>query len=125
MGVKYIENVRKGTIMFQKDSANIYQPQYIKYEEGRYFYVSRPLKFIENSPEKNKTSFDFTIEGNIMTKQELLLNGSTKITLDVFDTLKEEKNVPYVKLSQYDATIWSKDQTLEPLQEMKEFKGEE
>lgn len=124
LGVKYIENIRKGTIIFQKDTLNTYQPQYIKYEEGRYFYVSRPLTFIENSSKKNKTSFDFTIEGNMMTKQELLLNQSTKITLDVFDKLAEEKTVPYLKLNKYDSKIWGQDQTLEPLTEMKEFKGD-
>ncbi|NCO63404.1 MAG: carboxypeptidase-like regulatory domain-containing protein [Flavobacteriales bacterium] len=124
-GVKYIENMRKGTIIFQKDTLNKYQPQYIKFEEGRYFYVSRPLKFIENSTEKNKTNFEFTIEGSVITKQELLLNQSTKIALDVFDNLTEQKTVPYVKLHEYDASIWKQDQTLEPLTEMKEFKGEE
>jgi hypothetical protein len=124
LGVKYIENMRKGTVIFQKDTLNKYQPQYIKYEEGRYFYVSRPLKFIENSPEKNKTSFDFTIEGNIMTKQELLITTSSKINLAVFNKLTEEKTVPYLKLNTYDATIWGQDKTLEPLTEMKEFKGE-
>jgi hypothetical protein len=123
LGVKYIENVRKGTVIYQKDTLNKYQPQYIKFEEGRYFYVSRPLKFIENSPEKNKTSFDFTIEGNIITKQELLLTSSTKINLDLFNKLTEEKSVLYVKLNKYDATIWDQDKTIEPLTEMKEFKG--
>jgi hypothetical protein len=87
--------------------------------------VSRPLKFIENSPEKNKTSFDFTIEGNIMTKQELLLTANTKISLDDFKTVTEEKTVPYVKLNTYDATIWQDNQTLEPSTEMKTFKGED
>ena len=123
LGIKYIENVRKGTIIYNKDSLKIYHPQYLKYEEGRYFYVSRPLKFIENSPEKNKTSFDFTIEGNIITKQELLLTSSTKINLDLFNKLTEEKSVLYVKLIKYDATIWDQDKTIEPLTEMKEFKG--
>ena len=125
LGVKYIENMRKGTIIFQKNLENKYQPQYIKYEEGRYFYVSRPLKFIENSPQKNKTSFDFTIEGNIISKEEILLTSSTKISAEQFQNLKEEKTVPYIKLSKYDPTIWDKDQTLEPLEEMKQFNSTE
>lgn len=125
LGVKYVENMRQGTVIFQKDSLNRYQPQYIKLEEGRYFYVSRPLKFIENSPEKNKTSFDFTIEGNIMTKQELLLTAHNTINLTDFKTLTEAKTVPYITLHSYDATIWKDNQTLEPLEEMKEFKGED
>lgn len=121
LGVKYIENMRKGTIIYQKNLENKYQPQYIKHEEGRYFYVSRPLKFIENSPQKNKTSFDFTIEGNILTKEELLITSSTKISTEQFQNLKEEKKVPYIKLSKYDPLIWGQDRTLEPLEEMKQF----
>jgi hypothetical protein len=121
LGVKYVENMRRGTIIYQKKAENKYQPQYIKYEEGRYFYVSRPLKFIENSPQKNKTSFDFTIEGNIMTKEEILLTSSTKINPELYDDLKQEKTVPYIKLNKYDPTIWGKDRALEPLEEMKRF----
>jgi hypothetical protein len=121
LGVKYVENMRRGTIIYQKKAENKYQPQYIKYEEGRYFYVSRPLKFIENSPQKNKTSFDFTIEGNIMTKEEILLTSSTKINPELYDDLKQEKTVPYIKLNKYDPTIWGKDRALEPLEEMKQF----
>lgn len=123
LGIKYIENVRKGTIIYNKDSLKIYHPQYLKYEEGRYFYVSRSLKFIENSPEKNKTSFDFTFEGNIFTKQELLFTSSTKINKDLFNNQTEEKTVSYIKLNKYDSTIWGQDKTIEPLTEMKEFKG--
>jgi len=121
LGVKYIENIRKGSVIYQKNIQNKYQPQYIKFEEGRYFYVSRPLKFIENSPERNKTSFDFTIEGNIMTKQELLVTSNTKITIDQFKKQAEEKTVPFIKLNKYDASVWDAEQTLEPLQEMKQF----
>jgi len=124
-GVKYVENVRKGTVIYQKDSLSKYHPQYIKNEEGRYFYVSRPLKFIENSPAKNKTSFDFTIEGNIITKQELLLASNTKITSNEFDQLIEAKKVPYHKLNKYDATIWENYETIEPLEEMKKFKSKD
>ena len=124
-GVKYIENVRKGTVIYQKDSISKYHPQYIKYEEGRYFYVSRPLKFIENSPAKNKTSFDFTIEGNIITKKELLLTSNTKITSNAFNQITEAKKVPYTKLNKYDATIWENEETIEPLEEMKTFKSKD
>lgn len=123
LGVKYVENRRQGTVIYQKDSLNTYQPQYIKLEEGRYFYVSRPLKFIENSPEKNKTRFDFSIEGNIMTKQELLLTAHSTISPADFKNVTEAKTVPYITLHSYDATIWKDNQTLEPLEEMKDFKG--
>jgi hypothetical protein len=117
--------MRKGTVLYQKDITNIYHPYYIKFEEGRYFYVSRPLKFIENSKDRNKTSFDFTVEGNILTKQELLLTKNTKINQNIFNKQTEIKKVPYLILNKYDASIWNQDQTLEPLKEMKDFKSGE
>lgn len=121
LGVKYIENVFKVTLIYRKNSDNKYELQYAKDEEGSYFYVSRPLKFIENSPQKNKTSFDFTIEGNIIGKKELLFISSTKIGSEDYENIKQVKTVPYVKLNKYDPTIWGEDRTLEPLEEMKQF----
>ena len=121
LGVKFIENVFKVTLIYRKNADNKYNLQYAKSEEGSYFYVSRPLKFIENSRQKNKTSFDFTIEGNIIGKKELLITSSSKISTNVYENIKPEKTVPYLKLDKYDPTIWGQDRTLEPLEEMKRF----
>lgn len=121
LGVKYIENIFKVTLIYRKNAENKYELQYAKNEEGSYFYVSRPLKFIENSPQKNKTSFDFTIEGNIIGKKELLFTSSDKISVDEYESIKTDKTVPYIKLNKYDPTIWGEDRTLEPLEEMKQF----
>ena len=121
LGVKFIENVFKVTLIYRKNADNKYNLQYAKSEEGSYFYVSRPLKFIENSRQKNKTSFDFTIEGNIIGKKELLITSSSKIRTNVYENIKPEKTVPYLKLDKYDPTIWGQDRTLEPLEEMKRF----
>ena len=121
LGVKYIENVFKVSLIYRKNTENKYELQYAKNEEGSYFYVSRPLKFIENSPQKNKTSFDFTIEGNIISKKELLVTSSSKISTNLFENINPEKTIPYLKLDKYDPTIWGQDRTLEPLEEMKQF----
>ena len=63
LGIKFVENVKQGTIIYAKDES-YYQPKYIKEESGSYFYVNRPIKFIENSKEKRKVGFSFKIEGN-------------------------------------------------------------
>ena len=60
-----------------------------------------------------------------MTKQELLVTSNTKITIDQFKKQAEEKTVPFMKLNKYDASVWGTEQTLEPLQEMKEFKSKQ
>ena len=121
LGVKYIENVSNGIILFRKNADNTYDPRYIKEETGRYFYVSRPLKFIENSRDKRKFGFNFKIEGNIMNKRELLFTSSKSISNNDFSSIKEQKTVPYQVQRKYDATIWKNNETLVPTKELKTF----
>ena len=119
LGVKYIENLNEGTILYQKTSENKYQPKYIKQISGSYFYVSRGLKFIENSRAKNKIGIDFKIEGDNRNKQELLVTANGKLTLDDFKLIKEAKTVPIQLLKKFENTTWKNEETLEPLEEMK------
>ncbi|GAA4971002.1 carboxypeptidase-like regulatory domain-containing protein [Algibacter aquimarinus] len=125
IGVKYIENVSKGTVIFEKDSSNLYHPKYIKRTYGSYFYVSRPLKFIENSSERNKVSFDFTIEGDNSTKEELLITGQNKLTLLDFQAERQAEKTPIIKLNRYEKTIWDSEGVLEPSLEMKAFESKD
>lgn len=73
-GVKYIEIVSKGTVIYKKSAENKnYYPYYVNHESGRYFYAHRPFKLIENSDfSKNKVAFDVTLEGTIVKRQELM-----------------------------------------------------
>lgn len=121
LGIKFIENLHQGTLIFEKNSNNRYQPKYLKQDEGKYFYVSRDFKLIKNSRSKSKVSFSFKIEGDIRNKEELLFINSEKITLNVYDNFKQEKVVPYQLLNKFDATIWQNEETIEPLEEMKLF----
>ncbi|MEM9680981.1 MAG: carboxypeptidase-like regulatory domain-containing protein [Bacteroidota bacterium] len=123
LGIKYVEDVKNGTIIYSKSNDSIYHPKYIKEEDGSYFYVNRPLKFIENSPEKNKVRFSFLIEGNKRDKSELLIVSQNAMDDSEYDTYSEDKKVSYESLSSYDPTIWAEYNALEPLKEMKEFKS--
>jgi CarboxypepD_reg-like domain len=121
LGVKYIEKISSGTIIFKKNENNWYEPRYIKHEEGHYFYISRPLKFIENSSVRNKTLFNFKIEGVARHKEELLLTSTTAIANAEFNIIKEEKIVPYQKQRKYDAKVWANNEILTPTEELKTF----
>ncbi|HKK11610.1 MAG TPA: hypothetical protein VJ945_02185, partial [Flavobacteriaceae bacterium] len=121
LGIKYVENLNSGTLIYEKDRNNKYQPKYLKRDEGRYFYVSRDIKLIENSRARNKVRFSFKIEGDIRNKEELLFTSNEKIALDDYENFKEDKVVPYQLLSKFDATIWQNEETIEPLEEMKKF----
>lgn len=121
LGVKFIENVKSGLIIYQKNDTNIYQPKYIKEDSGNYFYVNRDLTLIENSRDRYKVSSNFKIEGNNRHKEELLITTTNTLRLNDYNAVKQEKNVTYKKLSKFDKSIWENEETLEPLEEMKRF----
>ncbi|MDO5981146.1 carboxypeptidase-like regulatory domain-containing protein [Flavivirga spongiicola] len=121
LGIKFIENVSEGTYIYEKNSANKYQPKYIKRIKGAYFYVNRDLKLIENSHEKNKVGFSFKIEGDNRNKEEILFTDINHITLEDFASIKQEKVAPFTMLKAFEKTMWQNEETLEPLEEMKRF----
>ncbi|MFT5215269.1 MAG: hypothetical protein ACI83H_000377 [Glaciecola sp.] len=125
LGIKYEENINKGTIIFQRTADSTYVTKYINQEEGRYFYVNRPIKFIENSRDKNIVSFNFLIEGSARSKQELFIISNTTLNKTDFDAYVELEDVPYQKLNTYDPSIWKSYNAIEPLEEMKRFKSSE
>ncbi|SFD37775.1 carboxypeptidase-like regulatory domain-containing protein [Algibacter pectinivorans] len=124
LGVKYIENVSEGTLLFEKDSNNIYLPKYIKRTYGSYFYVKRDVKFIENSNQKSKVNFSFKIEGNNSNKEELLFTSHSKLNLEEFKSITQDSVVPYQQLNKFEKTLWKNEQIIEPTLEMKAFKAE-
>ena len=122
-GVKFVENIRIGTVIYKKDyDTEKYVPQYIKEEDGAYFYVKRPLKFLEvGSGRKSKVKFNFIVEGNSRSKEELLCINTKAINSNTYNAFKEAKKTPYRTLQTYDPSIWKNKNTLEPLEEMKKF----
>ncbi|RKE95279.1 carboxypeptidase-like regulatory domain-containing protein [Ichthyenterobacterium magnum] len=124
LGVKYIENVSEGTIIYKKNNEDFYEPRYIKIESGEYFYINRPLKFIENSTTRNKTAFNFKIEGQTRHREELLFSNISKLDTSEFNTFKENKTITFETLRKYDAKIWSDKETLAPTTELKTFDAE-
>lgn len=123
LGVKYIENVKSGTMIFKKDEQNIYQPLYLKEESGNFFYVSRPLKMIENSFSRTKIGLNFKLEGSAKEKNEIYFINHNNISNSDYNSIIEKEKIPYQELKAYDPSIWAKYNALEPLEEMKNFKS--
>ena len=121
LGVKYIENQNSGVIIYHKNENHNYQPKYIKQETGSYFYINRDLTLIENSKGRFKINANFKVEGNGGHKVELLFTSTNTITLEEFNTIKQEKTVNYQTLNKFEKSIWENEETLEPLEEMKRF----
>jgi hypothetical protein len=124
LGVKASENVSKGTLIFkQNQNGNGYYLQYASNETGQYFYVNRPLKFIElTQEEKDVVALDLTVEGNSTRKTEFLNISRNAITEATYENVKEE-NFKYIPLKRYDPAIWKNLSAIEPLEEMKEFRA--
>ena len=117
LGVKYIENMDRGTMIFQADDTGKYHPYYIQKEYGNYVYLHRSLKFIENSASRKKVLFDFLLEGGVREKESILIRPSIPL-----DTQASEGDILVQKLDSYQPTIWQDTEIIAPLEEMKNFK---
>lgn len=121
LGIKYVEDEENGTLLYKKGPDGTYDPSYIQRTQGSYFYVNRPIKFIENSREKDKVNFNFIIAGKNRSRQELLVTSSSGITASDFQRLEEREKVPVIQLGKYEESIWQDEETLQPLEEMRQF----
>ncbi|RTY74588.1 carboxypeptidase-like regulatory domain-containing protein [Flavobacterium sp. LS1R10] len=125
-GIKVAQNNNKGILMFRKKSENKnYYLHYASEENGNYFYINRPLKFIEITKEdKDILSLDIKYEGNSTTKTEFLnLSHSLVTDTDVTKVVENEFNI--VSLKSYDPKIWKGYHAIEPVAELKRFKVKE
>ncbi len=123
LGIKVLENVSKGTLIFRKKTAaQDYYLQYASVESGQYLYINRPLKFIElTDEERDVVAMEFKIEGTSVDKTEFLTIASDDVTAaDVQNT--GEKDFTYQKIKKYDPSIWKDYSAIEPLEEMKAFR---
>ncbi|WP_452230136.1 carboxypeptidase-like regulatory domain-containing protein [Lacinutrix sp. MEBiC02404] len=121
-GVKYVEKNRRGIVVYKKDADNYYYPNYINNQVDRYFYVNRPIKFIENDNSRNKVSFNFKIEGTFKGKSELLVISREDMEASNYNGYTEKTRIDFEDSKTYDASIWAEYNVLEPLNDMKNFK---
>ncbi|WP_055445006.1 carboxypeptidase-like regulatory domain-containing protein [Lacinutrix himadriensis] len=124
LGIKYIEKNKKGIVVYKKGDDNFYYPSYINTQIDRYFYINRPIKFIENENSRNKVAFNFKIEGTFKGKSELLIISRSDLETTDFTNYTEKTRIDYENPKAYDATIWGDYNVLEPLNDMKNFKVE-
>jgi hypothetical protein len=124
LGIKVASNRSTGTIIYKKKSdSNGYYLQYATIERGQYFYVSRPLKFIELTREdKDVLSLDIKVEGNSSSKIEFLNLSRSSLAASEIVKIKEE-DFKYLPIKAYDPKIWKDYNAIEPLEEMKRFKA--
>ena len=124
LGIKASEDFSKGMLMYKKKSeGNGYYLQYATIEKGQYFYVNRPLKFIElTNEEKDILSLDIKFEGKSSNKTEFLNMSHLKIPASEIEKITENE-FKFINIKSYDPKIWKDHNALEPLEELKQFKA--
>jgi hypothetical protein len=122
LGVKQSENVSRGTVIYKAHRGGGYYLQYALEETGQYVYINRPLKLIElTDDDRDKVAFDLKVETTITDTQEYFNMARTEVTGAEAEQVKE-KDFNYLQLQRYDPSIWKEYSTIEPLEEMKQFK---
>ncbi|MBC2840637.1 carboxypeptidase-like regulatory domain-containing protein [Robiginitalea sp. SC105] len=122
LGIKYVENLSRGTVIFRRNDLNTYDPYFIQSEYGNYIYLHRSLKFIENSPQKKKVRFDFLMEGGVRQRESVLLSPLAPDAARELAAYREPKKILIQEIDRYEPTIWEDTQIIEPLEEMKNFR---
>lgn len=122
LGLKFKENVDTGLLTFKKDNeTNKFRLQYVSQESGKYFYIDRPVKFIELAKtDRDVFSFDLKIEADNIIKTELLVVSRSNPQAITFDDQKE-KDFDYLTIKKYDPSIWKNYISIEPNEAMRKI----
>ena len=113
----------KGTLEFYQDDSGKYVPKYIKQSKKSYSYSNIPLKFIENTKNKNKLKFKLKSEfENIETqKTEMIFLQNNGISNKEYKAIKMKKDFPIIKLKKYDSSIWKAYNIVAPTQDLLDY----
>mgnify|MGYP003667507101 FL=1 len=110
LGIKYSENENATTLFYEKDKFGKIYTSYYKQIIKNYAYINRPIKFIENSKEKEKVKFNIKVEVILNETTETLLNNTSYIPEETVITLKKEdfkKKKQYISYKKYLASNWN------------------
>lgn len=108
-GIKYAENERNSVLFYEKEKTGKVYTSYYKSSFKRYGYVNRPIKFIENSKEKEKVTFNIKIEALVSEKTETLLYNTKFIKKESIRSYKKGDVIrlkEYISKEEYELSNW-------------------
>ncbi|WP_435414831.1 carboxypeptidase-like regulatory domain-containing protein [Polaribacter aestuariivivens] len=109
LGVKFSENKNEVTLFYETNEFGKIYPSYCYETKTSYAYVNRPIKFIENTEEKEKVKFNIKVEVNVSETTEVLLNEPLKINSSDIKPFKKEdfkKRTTYMSKEEYENSSW-------------------
>ncbi|WP_299667619.1 carboxypeptidase-like regulatory domain-containing protein [uncultured Polaribacter sp.] len=109
LGVKYSENENSGIIYYEKDPLGKVFTSYYRNTTKNYAYINRPIKFIENSKDKEKVKFNIKIEVVVSENTEILLKNTISILKESVKGYKKEdfkKRQKYISKEMYLSSNW-------------------
>tara|TARA_B100000787_G_scaffold131016_1_gene99889 strand:- start:81 stop:1199 length:1119 start_codon:yes stop_codon:yes gene_type:complete len=108
-GIKYAENERNSVLFYEKEKTGKVYTSYYKSSFKRYGYVNRPIKFIENSKEKEKVTFNIKIGALVSEKTETLLYNTKFIKKESIRSYKKGDIIrlkEYISKEEYELSNW-------------------
>lgn len=129
LGLSYNAYLKRGTLIYEKNTNDKYALKYAEVEEGNKFGIKRPLKIIEKNKhtkgkrKQNELSSDIHFIVSNTEKYELVVFKNAPITKTDFTVFEEKPKVKPIYLPKYDPEFWKGYNVIEPNQAIKDFKS--
>ncbi|WP_435134383.1 carboxypeptidase-like regulatory domain-containing protein [Formosa sp. A9] len=129
LGISLNVFLKKGTLLYAKNSNNTYSLKYAEIESAQKAGVDRPLKIIEKNKhvkgrrKQNEVSADINFQISNRSKKEMVVFETETINPNTFEDFKEEAQVNPTYLPAYDSEFWKGYNIIEPNQAIKDFKS--
>ncbi|MFT5258058.1 MAG: hypothetical protein ACI9KF_001698 [Arenicella sp.] len=109
LGVKYAENEKNCVLFYEKEKTGKVYTSYYKNSFKNYGYVNRSIKFIENSKEKEKVTFNIKAEVVVSENIETLLYNTKFVKKESIKNYQKEDIMrlkEYISKEEYELSYW-------------------
>ncbi|MCF8273618.1 MAG: DUF5686 and carboxypeptidase regulatory-like domain-containing protein [Flavobacteriaceae bacterium] len=129
LGISFKDYLKKGTLIYAKNTNNKYALKYAEVENGNRFGIKRPLKIIEKNKhtsgrrKQNELTSDIHFILSNTNKKQLVIFENESISDTTFANFEEKPTVEPIYLPAYDPDFWKGYNVIEPNQAIKTFKS--
>lgn len=109
LGIKYSENEKSSVLFYEKEKTGKVYTSYYKNSFKNYAYIDRPIKFIENSKEKEKVKFNIKVEVVVSENIETLLYNTEFVKKESIRNYTKEDFIrlkKYISEKEYELSQW-------------------